>query len=93
MPHGAPDAIELDVDALEVAQPVEVGGRDAFGGDERPTLRGEQLAHRGLDMLRLDGGIGRQHARGEKWICVGRCRLRTYSMNSLYTQFRPAARL
>jgi hypothetical protein len=52
----SPYAFDFAVDALESAQPVEVGCRGALGGYERAPLLGEQLAHGGLDVLRLDGG-------------------------------------
>ncbi len=73
--HGPPDAVELGVDALEIAQPIEVGRRDSLGVDERAPLLGEQLAHGGLDVLRFDGRVRRQHARRQEWIRVGRCRV------------------
>ncbi len=54
MIDGAPDAIDLGVDALEAAQPIEIRRRNALGRGERTALRGQQLADGRVDVLRLD---------------------------------------
>ena len=50
-----PNAVDLGADALEAAEPVEIGRGHVLGGDEHAPLLGEQLAHRGLDVLGFDG--------------------------------------
>ena len=50
-----PNAVDLGADALQAAEPVEIGGGHVLGGDEHAPLLGEQLAHRGFDVLGFDG--------------------------------------
>ncbi len=63
-----PNAVDLGADALEAAEPVEIGRGHALGGDEHAPLLGEQLAHRGLDVLGLDGRELGQRVRYEQRI-------------------------
>ena len=63
-----PNAVDLGADALEAAEPVEIGRGHALGGDERAPLLGEQLAHGRLDVLGFDGRELGQRVRCEQRI-------------------------
>ena len=71
MRDGSPNAMDLRVDALDVAEPVEARRGDALRPLERRSLLGEHAAHGRLDVLGPHRVEGRQRARFDQGIAGG----------------------